>query len=759
MAWNDALFPFALHWKVNPALERFLENPDYSRFERDEPPRFIPSPENHSIWQVPGMIPGTPDTPEDGSYQREMEELFDPPLNPKERNDTFMSIQGERMHHPGSRYELEEKFEVDRMVRSLDHRRHRYNSAESGMQRLRVLARRNVRKRWEKMGVWNPAWGIPCREPKEPNDNTYYWRWEWQHDELAARAPSLSSASVETHPIARAFIPREGLEFGQCLYPPPHSHPTEQTSRSEAMSFIASRPWFLIGMERMEWLSRSDRLPRARDTRFVKAVPWLWQKRGDRRLKTDSSEFKIPIGWKWRYESPSPDHEDATWKWLPDSGPAFEGVVAERHIHLDYDAMELTPSEIDVLESLAYRPLSPAPQRADGPNELQKTWSLFSPFKGPFKGLFQNRAPEPEPPAQPRRSPRVLAKAAGAMPPIAPTETGNPSCTTRTPLSEKISVAESTSGVQKPDTETDTKSTEPRHRPPATVNTAQSPRGVCEPPTEPPAKIDTPAAKRGRGRPSKKGDAAQSPPGVSKPPGTEPPTECDTPAAKRRGRPSKAATQTQDQSRPAVRKTRGRPPAETDQPVAKRGRPPKATGLATSLSNTHAPVAAPRKTQAETRGLPRKTASQALPQSDARKTSTKAEKSTAKKRGPSGVSKPAARSKKGQAKGKENLLSVLLTDDKQPPAKTARRKAAGARDKLGDAVQAKKPPPETEIRSPQKRKRGQHKKSDAQESGETIVVQLNDSTEALDKDQTAPLVGLRRSERVKDRERKKQKTS
>ncbi|CAH0032711.1 unnamed protein product [Clonostachys rhizophaga] len=284
--YHKVKFEKALVNGINPALERFCSNPDHSRFERDAPPLFVRT----SIWRVPGMAAATPD---DGAYERKMEELFAPHLDHMEQEIALGTAQGIRLYHPSAVYAREEKFEIHRMANSVDSCRHKYVEGASGVRRLRVLARRNIRKRWKKMGVWNPAWGIPCREPSEPNDSTWDWRWEWQHGEFAAKATSLSSPAAKTHP-------------------PPLSHLTEQTSPSEAVSFIASRPWFVFGIEQTEWETRLLRLPTVRDKKYVPSVPLLWQNRGDRRLKNDSSKPRLPIGWKWRHESPSPDHEDAS---------------------------------------------------------------------------------------------------------------------------------------------------------------------------------------------------------------------------------------------------------------------------------------------------------------------------------------------------------------------------------------------------------------------------------------------------------------
>ncbi|KAK7229336.1 hypothetical protein V2G26_001506 [Clonostachys chloroleuca] len=102
-----------------------------------------------------------------------------------------------------------------------------------------------------------------------------------------------------------------------------------------------------------------------------------------------------------------------------------------------------------------------------------------------------------------------------------------------------------------------------------------------------------------------------------------------------------------------------------------------------------------------------------------------------------------------------------------PRARRQAENPGGQQTCPGMSSRQKNTPPEKENRpslkptagatSSQKRKRGQHRKSDAQEPFETIMVQLNDSIEALGRDQSAPLFGTRRSERINGRVKKKQR--
>lgn len=77
-------------------------------------------------------------------------------------------------------------------------------------QRLHILARAAVRKRWQALGVWSDAWGaincekvpIGCKTGTVKDEGGQVWAWEWQ---------SENSLHDKTHPAWRAALLRAGL--------------------------------------------------------------------------------------------------------------------------------------------------------------------------------------------------------------------------------------------------------------------------------------------------------------------------------------------------------------------------------------------------------------------------------------------------------------------------------------------------------------------------------------------------------------------
>jgi hypothetical protein len=117
----------------------------------------------------------------------ELQSLLDPPLNEFETDLAAWYVEGRsRMYCPGTRYDMELELETHRVRRwadteaSSDTRQYlvQWDPAKghAGQERVNIIARRNIRRRWEKLGVWNPEWGIPGRTTNpQPNDDTYTW--------------------------------------------------------------------------------------------------------------------------------------------------------------------------------------------------------------------------------------------------------------------------------------------------------------------------------------------------------------------------------------------------------------------------------------------------------------------------------------------------------------------------------------------------------------------------------------------------------
>jgi hypothetical protein len=334
---DDYQIATAMRSEAVPALERLAENGSLldrglRRFDRDEPPPYVSSTED-----------------DDDDYQNELppdqiSAILDEPLNDEELRQAYGSL--ETFYHPGARYDAEAELERNRLDvsarRACDNTRKyfvQYGDAAAGRAgdaRLNIMVRRNIKRRWEKLGVWNPGWGIPGRsENPQPNDEAYEWKWPWQDCD---RAPAWNSH----HPVARALELRRGMRRSEHTPVIPWSRLGRDASASQADSFITSRPWFMYRAEAIEETQRSLRLfQNARRLYQFRSVRDQWRERGDWKEEWPWEGRNELIGWKWRHESPSPEPED--------------------HKRLDDPTLDLTPSEVDALE--AVRPPTPRQQR------------------------------------------------------------------------------------------------------------------------------------------------------------------------------------------------------------------------------------------------------------------------------------------------------------------------------------------------------------------------------------------------------------
>ncbi|KAK4132422.1 hypothetical protein BT67DRAFT_89442 [Trichocladium antarcticum] len=320
-----------------PALENLaadgqrLERSRGRRFERDEPPPYVSSSESEDEAQVARYHPALARSSE--AVLQENKYILDKPLTEREFNNTLTSLSHGDLYSPGKRYREEARHELD-LLRAFCRKHHSSTGLRSildhepGDRRAAVIVRRNIRKRWERLGIWNPAWGIPGRVRPQPHDDVGSWKWKWQ---TSSDPPPKHSQ----HPITRALDLRRNLSCGEHAPPPPRSHLQEDCTASEAESFIISRPWFQWGVESVEFRFRKTRLP----TGLLKPkgpdedgiVTKWWKERGD----WQASSTRLAPGWKWRHESPSPEPEDLT--------PLEDGNLGN---------MDFTPSEIDALEAI-----------------------------------------------------------------------------------------------------------------------------------------------------------------------------------------------------------------------------------------------------------------------------------------------------------------------------------------------------------------------------------------------------------------------
>lgn len=355
-----------------PALERLAENDplrehSLRRFDRDDPPPYTSSTEDDY-------------EEEDVPPADEITRILNEPLTDKEFK--LVAHRLDWQLDPGPRYNLELEFELEHLDRSArdcteNTRKYflQYGSAQdnrAGHARTNILARRNVKRRWQKLGVWNSAWGIPGREDNPlPKDDEGAWKWPWQHDDAVAETGSrrrtegqpASAARSPRHAVIRALELRRGMRQTDHSPVIPRSHLGKDASASQAESFITSRPWFMFEVENKEMTERRFRVStdawRAySNTAQPPSVAGLWMERVEWKEEWPANYRTRLIGWKWRHESPSPGPED--------------------HPRLDDPVLELTPSEIDALE--AVRPPTPPPPQVYWEPPPGYTPGLFGPL-------------------------------------------------------------------------------------------------------------------------------------------------------------------------------------------------------------------------------------------------------------------------------------------------------------------------------------------------------------------------------------------
>ncbi|KAH6612281.1 hypothetical protein B0J18DRAFT_441753 [Chaetomium sp. MPI-SDFR-AT-0129] len=351
----------AIAAQAMPALEVLaddesrLDRSRNMRFERDDPPPYISSSESESEEALRHPVLARPQKAVLADYA----ELLSQPLNQEESDYLLLSLNSCRRYDPVTRYRSEARFEHLRLGSFCGSLRWRSPLKESlklpkktAEKRRAVIVRRNIRKRWQRLGIWNPEWGIPDRINSQPRDWVDGWKWRWQSD---ADPPPYDPQ----HPITRAVRLRENLDFGERPVPPPRSHLSEDASASEAESFITSRPWFLYALESFEFSERKERIPLQPDNRPVFGLDgqvrkW-WKERGD--WKDDwvipGEKRLLMVGWKWRHESPSPEPEDLS--------------------PLITNEMDFTPSEVDALEAV----WTPTPSPPSSPQITPKGGWLF----------------------------------------------------------------------------------------------------------------------------------------------------------------------------------------------------------------------------------------------------------------------------------------------------------------------------------------------------------------------------------------------
>ena len=264
----------------------------------------------------------------------EIDELVRRPLNEQELRETQQHFETwHPAYHPGRRYDLEASQDAaldakgDPGPSETEGRAIAAAAAVGRAEKLRqrVLIRHRIKQRWQKLGVWNPEWGIPGRVDEGPQDQTATWKWRWQGDTPDRGYGSMWKPYLPQHPNSRAVRLRLALRPGERGPLPPRHSLAADATKGTAEFFITSRPWYVLGLDEEEERTRLNRIPYSRegyyDLNQAAHVAARWEARGD------CTPHAARARWKWRHESPSPEPEGL-------------------------ESIEFTPSEIDALEAI-----------------------------------------------------------------------------------------------------------------------------------------------------------------------------------------------------------------------------------------------------------------------------------------------------------------------------------------------------------------------------------------------------------------------
>lgn len=258
---------------------------------------------------------------------RDDPDLFPCPLSNAELQCLFYPL---RMPSAGWRYLLEFGQEVKRLcsyvethpdfsMRAIEYLR---GPHDTGI-RQSVIIRHYIKKRWERLGVWNYLWGIPGRLNSGMIDHTDFWWWDWER---------MYSIRDPDHPLRRMLRLRQGLRQGQAGPVPPHGTLASDASTREAEAFLLSRPFFMLRLEESEELQRMERSAEE-SWDEVKIVRERWYERNDWKEEWNDldGEGNCLPGWTWPHENPESEV------------PPYEELNSMEDI-------EFTPSEADALE-------------------------------------------------------------------------------------------------------------------------------------------------------------------------------------------------------------------------------------------------------------------------------------------------------------------------------------------------------------------------------------------------------------------------
>ena len=233
----------ALPNQAIPALDALVKNDNqdnrsFGSFERGDPPSYawLTEPIEFSdgfLWP--------PSPLQWAVLPEELKAIMEKPMNDDEMKDIALDVRSILV--PVNFYRTEAKREESRVDK---YRSNKIFRGVEGSRRLGVLVRHNVKRRWEKLGMWDPDWGFPGRNV-QPNDDAYEWKWRWERQ--AADDSESAGYATDTQMeqlAARAVRQRQRLHRGERTPVLPQSCLAQDATASQAESFIISRPWFIF---------------------------------------------------------------------------------------------------------------------------------------------------------------------------------------------------------------------------------------------------------------------------------------------------------------------------------------------------------------------------------------------------------------------------------------------------------------------------------------------------------------------------------
>ena len=222
-----------------PVLEAIAANDNLRslrRFERDDPPPYVLSTKSEELDDT-DLLPPLRGRP----MPEELKAIMDRPLN----DDEFRTIASmmRKIVLPDNFYYDEAKREQRRFDSFRRGPRPEMFKRLNGSRREGVIIRYNVKRCWEKLGVWNPKWGFAGRKIR-PNDNFRKWTWWWQPEGAADDEDRVYCDAREL--VARVLRLRRNLKRGEYAPVLPRSRLGQDTTPAQAEAFLISRPWFVF---------------------------------------------------------------------------------------------------------------------------------------------------------------------------------------------------------------------------------------------------------------------------------------------------------------------------------------------------------------------------------------------------------------------------------------------------------------------------------------------------------------------------------